>query len=78
MDDLLIKTFEQHCQDLAEILRLKLWFVYHWPANHPEEDLSFVLRWRVDIFCKSVFWRGLGPPSYSPDTGGRMSVFFQG
>lgn len=63
MDDLRAKTLEEHREYLAEILRLKLWFVYRWLAGHPEEDLPFVLRWRVDIYRKSLFWRGRGFPA---------------
>lgn len=57
------KTFEEHWEYLVEIVKLKLWFVHHWLDSHPEEDFSFVLRWRVDIFRKSVFWRGQGFPT---------------
>lgn len=60
MGSLRTKTFEEHREFLVEIIRLKLWFVHRWLARHPEEDMSFVLRWRVDIFRKSVFWRGRG------------------
>ena len=63
MDNLCAKTFEEHREYLVEIVRLKLCFVYRWLDNHPEEDLSFVLRWRVDLFRKSVFWRGQGFPT---------------
>ena len=63
MGDLQIKTFEEHRQFLVDMIRLKLWFVHRWLARHPEEDLSFVLRWRVDIYRKSVFWRGRGFPT---------------
>ena len=57
------KTFEEHLRYLRQIVKLKLWFVGDWLSNHPEEDLSFVLRWRVDIFRKTVFWRGSGFPT---------------
>jgi hypothetical protein len=63
MDKLSAKTFEEHREYLAEIVRLKLWFVYRWLDGHPEEDLAFVLRRRVDLFRKSVFWRGQGYPT---------------
>ena len=57
------KTFEEHRYYLVEILKLKLWFVEHWLASHPDESLSYVLQRRVDILRKTVFWRGRGLPS---------------
>ena len=64
------KTTSEHLDYLAQIIRLKLWFVGHWLAHHPHEDLVFVLRRRVDIYRKTVFWQGQGYPTkadfYSP------------
>jgi hypothetical protein len=57
------KTFEEHLRYLRQIVKLKLWFAGNWLSNHPEEDLSFVLRWRVDIYRKTVFWRSSGFPT---------------
>jgi len=62
MDNLRVKTFEEHQEYVVEIIRLKLCFVHRWLDSHPE-DLAFVLRWRVDIFRKSIFWRGQGFPT---------------
>ena len=63
MENLCAKTFQEHREYLVEIVRLKLWFVHHWLKSHQEENLTFVLRRRVDIFRKSVFWRGQGHPT---------------
>jgi hypothetical protein len=57
------KTFPQHLDYLEKIVRLKLWFVGHWLENHPQEDLAFVLRRRVDIYRKTAFWQGRGFPT---------------
>lgn len=57
------KTFEEHLHYLRQIVGLKLWFVGNWLKNHPHEDFTLVLRWRVDIFRKTVFWQGTGFPT---------------
>ncbi len=53
----------QHIVFLQQIVRLKLWFVYHWLMRHPEEELPFVLRRRVDLYRKTILWRGKGFPT---------------
>jgi hypothetical protein len=57
------KTFEEHLHYLDGIVRLKLWFLCHWLRHHPQESLSYALRWRIDLFRKTVFWRGQGLPT---------------
>jgi len=47
------KTYEEHLHYLHEVVKLKLWFVWHWLRKHPEEEFGSVLRERVDIFRKT-------------------------
>jgi len=47
------KSFDEHRQYLHKIVRLKLWFVWHWQQNHKEESFSSILRNRVDIYRKT-------------------------
>ena len=69
------KTCEEHRDYLREILKLQLWFVRHWLASRPDEDLSLVLRKRVDILRKTVFWRGQGLPSEADfEVGGWLAL----
>ncbi len=46
------KTLEEHRTYLHEIVRLKLWFAWHWLREHPDEPFAHVLRERVDIYRK--------------------------
>jgi hypothetical protein len=57
------RTFPEHLDYLVKIVQLKLWFVGHWLRGHPQEDVAFVLRQRVDIYRKTVFWQGQGFPT---------------
>lgn len=57
-----VKTCSEHEQYLYGIVRLKFFFLWHWLREHPEEDVSFVLRNRVDIYRKTdVNPEGLTP-----------------
>lgn len=47
------KTLEEHRDYLYEIVRLKLFFMHHWLASHPEEKPIDVLRNRIDIYRKT-------------------------
>lgn len=47
------KTIEEHADFLREYVRLQLWFIWVWLDKHPEEDFSYVIRSRVDIFRKT-------------------------
>lgn len=47
------KTLEEHRNYLYEIVRLKLFFMHRWLAEHPEESPVDVLRNRVDIYRKT-------------------------
>ena len=47
------KTLEEHRQYQYEIVRLQLWFLHHWLAEHPDETFKYVLRNRVDIYRKT-------------------------
>ncbi len=58
------KTCAEHRTYLHEIVRLKLWFVWHWLHEHPEETFAKVLRERVDIYRKLDINAGsINPPS---------------
>ena len=47
------KTMDEHLDYLFSMIRLMLFFLARWQRNHPEEDFSFILRNRVDIFRKT-------------------------
>jgi hypothetical protein len=57
------KTLEEHRQYLHKIVRLKLFFMHNWLAEHPDEPAVDVLRNRIDIYRKTdANPRGLNPP----------------
>ena len=47
------KTYEEHVHTLHEIVKLKLWFLWRWLRDHPDEEFLFALRERVDIYRKT-------------------------
>ncbi len=47
------KTLEEHREYLYKIVRLKLFFLHRWLAEHPEESFRHVIRNRVDIYRKT-------------------------
>lgn len=47
------KTLLEHRQYLYDIVKLKLFFLQHWLAERPNENLVDVLRNRVDIYRKT-------------------------
>jgi len=47
------KTMEEHRDYLYKIVRLKLFFMHGWLAEHPEESFVDVLQKRVDIYRKT-------------------------
>ncbi|MFA6929155.1 MAG: hypothetical protein WCT05_02430 [Lentisphaeria bacterium] len=56
------KTLSEHRQYLYEIIKLKLFFVYRWQKEHPDEAFSNILRQRVDIIRKTdINKEGLNP-----------------
>ena len=53
---------ERHRHYLYEMVRLKLWFLWRWLRDHPDEDFVRALRERVDIFRKTdINGGGLDP-----------------
>lgn len=59
---LIPKTLEEHRAYLHEIVCLKLWFLWGWLREHPEEAFAHVLRERVDIYRKlDLNAEGLNP-----------------
>lgn len=63
MATLIPKTLEEHRDYLYQIVRLKLFFMHHWLAEHPLEAPVDVLRNRVDIYRKTDANPGaLNPP----------------
>lgn len=56
------KTIEEHREYLHEIVKLKLFFIWHWLKEHPDEELIQVLHDRVDIFRKTAENEGLLNP----------------
>lgn len=45
-------TFIEFKESTYEMIRLSLWFVWHWKQAHPDETIESNLRNRVDIFRK--------------------------
>lgn len=60
------KTYEEHLQYVYEIVKLKLWFLWNWLKEHPNEDFIYALRKRVDICRKTDCRKEKGYP-YPPD-----------
>ena len=50
---LVYKSVAEHRDYLYQIVRLKLFFLQHWCAAHPEENFRQALRKRVDIYRKT-------------------------
>ncbi|NMA21003.1 MAG: hypothetical protein GX927_10540 [Lentisphaerae bacterium] len=64
-----VKTLSEHREYLYEIVKLKLFFAYHWLKAHPEETFSDVLRKRIDIIRKTdINEEGLNPVNSYFDT----------
>jgi len=59
-----MKTLDEHRTYLYEIVHLKLWFLWHWLREHPDEPFEKVLRERVDIYRKL----DLNPEGINPRT----------
>ncbi|MEG2075188.1 MAG: hypothetical protein RRY34_01700, partial [Victivallaceae bacterium] len=58
------KSLEEHRQYLYKIVKLKLFFLHLWlTEQHPEEDFSYVIRERVDIYRKTAANPGLHTPN---------------
>ena len=47
------KTLAEHRQYLFDIVRLKVWYIWKRLHTYPDENVSFVLRERVDIYRKT-------------------------
>ena len=47
------KTLDEHRDYLHQMVRLKLWFLWHWLRAHPDEPFANVIRNRVDIYRKT-------------------------
>jgi hypothetical protein len=58
------KTLPEHRHYLAEIVKLKLWYLWKRLHAYPAETLGFVLRERVDIYRKT----DLNPEGMNPKT----------
>lgn len=52
-DSVMPDTLEEHRDYLHKIVKLQLFFLHKWLAEHPEEDFRYVLRERVDIYRKT-------------------------
>ena len=50
MKNIAPKTIEEHRNYLYEVVKLKLFFLHRWMAEHPDEKFEFVLQNRVDIY----------------------------
>lgn len=63
-----LKTFDEHRAYLHDIVRLKLWFIWQWLRDSPEETFQQVLRERVDIYRKlDLNPEGMNPPDIDWD-----------
>lgn len=49
-----VKTFEEHRQFRQDLVKLQLWFAWHWRRQHAGEPFQAILRQRIDLY------RGLG------------------
>jgi hypothetical protein len=47
------KSFAEHKEYLHEIVKLQLWFLWHWKQKHQDQSISSILRNRVDIYRKT-------------------------
>ncbi|MCP4176958.1 MAG: hypothetical protein GY756_04255 [bacterium] len=56
------KTYEEHLEYLYSIVRLKLWFIWWWKQNNPNESFHSILRERVDIYRKTNINHGTMNP----------------
>jgi hypothetical protein len=54
------KSFEEHLHYVREMCKLKLWFVWTWLKQHPEETFEQVLRCRTNMYGLTAFGRGKG------------------
>ena len=48
-----LKTAEEHLEYLEDSIKLMLWFSHYWAMEHPDEDFTYILEERVDIFNKT-------------------------
>lgn len=53
------KTLAEHGDFLREMVKLQIWFLWHWRRFHPEESFQTAIRTRVDIFRKTDLNTGL-------------------
>jgi hypothetical protein len=47
------KTLEDHRHFLLDLVRLKLWFLWGWLRDHPEEAFGHAFQHRIDIYRKT-------------------------
>jgi hypothetical protein len=49
-----VRTLAEHLATRRELVKLKLWFVWHWLEGHPEESFEYVFRRRTNIWGKTL------------------------
>ncbi|MDO9540937.1 MAG: hypothetical protein Q7J98_01260, partial [Kiritimatiellia bacterium] len=56
---------------LVSVVSLKIWFIWRWLAEHPEEDFRYVFNNRVNILTKTVLNPNnlTAPPGKHPGIG---------
>ena len=54
------KTLDEHVHSCRELAKLKLWFAWSRAREHPQEDITFILRCRTHIYGLTAFGRGKG------------------
>ena len=47
------KRYEEHCDYLFDVVKLQLWFLWHWKRTHPDETIQSILRNRIDVYRKT-------------------------
>ncbi len=52
------KTRREHFNFLCQMVALQLWFLWHWLADHPEEDFSHVMRKRINVYRRTDLYDG--------------------
>lgn len=50
-------TFPEFKESTYQMIKLSLWFVWHWKQTNPDETIENILRNRVDIFRKTTLYK---------------------
>ena len=57
-------NLDEHRDYLRQVVRLKLWFLWHWLRAHPDDPFEEAIRKRVDLYRKTDINAGtMNPPA---------------